>query len=202
MKQKMTPKKITAFWVWFNSISGKLAANVEDKNMLEALDNRVRELHPRLSWEIGPGKTREWQFVISPNLDRDLRKLASTIVAQAPVLPDWQFYAARRPKHWNYQFQLESGDGERVKNLDASNWKFVLLEYPDETHEILLEAWDAPSLGDDERWQAAAIVLESILGEDTLLDRIDDFELVSKLEPQFAESARPIQELREVFLGA
>jgi len=195
----MTQKKIKAFWAWFSTISGKLAANIEDNSLLDELDKRVRGLHPRLSWELGPGRTREWQLVISPNLDRELRELANTVVAEAPVLPDWQFYAARRPKDWNYQFQLESDDVGRVKSLDASNWKFVLLEYPDEAYEILLEGEDASSLGDDERWQAAAIVLESILGEDALLDRIAEFELVSELEARFASSSRPIQELREAF---
>jgi hypothetical protein len=190
-------KKISAFWTWFGAISDKLAANVEDEDVLKALDNRVRELHPGLSWELGPGGTSTWQFVISPNLDRDLRELASTIVKKAPVLPEWQFYAARRRKDWNYHFQLQSIEGEGAKSLDASNWKFVLLEYPDETHEIVLEAQDATSLGEDERWQAAAIVLESILGEDILLKKIDEFELVDKLEAQFADSARPIQELYE-----
>jgi hypothetical protein len=195
----MKPKKISAFWAWFSSISDELAANVEEKAVLEELDKKVRDLHPGLSWEIGPGRTREWQLVISPNLDRELRSLARAIVAQAPVLPEWQFYAARRPKDWNYQFQIGT-EGGHLRNLDASRWKFVLLEYPDETQEILLQASDAISLREDERWQAAAIVLESILGEDMVLDRIGEFELVGELEPQFAADARPIQELRDVLL--
>jgi hypothetical protein len=197
----MNQKRISAFWMWFSTVADRLAADVEDKNILTELDGRVRELHPGLSWEVGPGRARAWQLVISPNLDRELRKLANAIVLQAPVLREWQFYGARRPKDWNYRFQLNTEEG-LVRNLDASTWKFVLLEYPDKTQEVLLEGRDASYLGDDDRWQAAAIVLESVLGEDVLLDCIDDFELVGELEPQFAGSARPIQELREAVLGA
>jgi hypothetical protein len=43
MKKNVTQKKINAFWSWFSSISGKLVANIEDKDMLVELDNRVRK---------------------------------------------------------------------------------------------------------------------------------------------------------------
>jgi hypothetical protein len=194
----MRHKNINLFWTWFSAIADNLASNVEDNSLLTELDKKILKLDPRLSWEIGPGRTREWQLVISPNLDRELREVADAIIAEAPVLPRWQFYSSRRPKEWNYQFQLEIGG--RLKNVDASNWKFVLLEYPDDTIEILLEGRDALSLEDDQRWQAAAIVLESVLGEDALFGKVD-FELVDKLEPQYSPDARPIQELRKVFLS-
>ena len=48
--------------------------------------------------------------------------------------------------------------------------------------EIILE-----SLDDDERWQAAAIALESILGEEVYMEKISDFELVDHIEPRFAQ---------------
>jgi len=195
----MKHKNIISFWTWFKVIGDRLASNVEDNSILTELDKRIRKLHPRLSWEIGPGRTREWQLVISPNLDPELRKMTDAIIAEAPILPRWQFYSSRRPKEWNYHFQLESGG--HLKNVDASSWKFVLLEYPDDTFEILLEGRDAISLADDQRWQAAAIVLESVLGEDPLLGKVE-FELVDKLEPQYSADARPIQELRQLFLGS
>jgi hypothetical protein len=68
-------------------------------------------------------------------------------------------------------------------------------------HEILLQGKGLPPLSDDERWQAAAITLESILGEDMVLDRVNEFELVDQLEPRFAERERPIQHLREAVSG-
>ena len=194
----MKHKDIISFWAWFGAVADKFASNVEDNSLLTALDKKIRELDPRLSWEIGPGRTREWQLVISPNLDRDLRELADAVVAEAPGLPRWQFYSSRRRKEWNYKFQLESGG--HFKNIDAAEWRFVLLEYPDDTFEILLEGRGALALEEDERWQAAAIVLESILGEDALLGKVE-FELVDKLESQYSADARPIQDLRQVFLG-
>ena len=62
-----------------------------------------------------------------------------------------------------------------------------------------MRAKSVSTLGDDQRWQAAAIVLESILGEDVVLDKIDSFELVDRLELRFEQLARPIQQLRDAF---
>lgn len=67
---------------------------------------------------------------------------------------------------------------------------------------MLLQGDNVTSLDDDERWQAAAITLESILGEEVLLDKIGEFELVDELEPRFAEKRQPIQRLRETVLAA
>ena len=192
--------KVGGFWRWFSSIADRLAENVENPTLLAELDARVAKLDPALSWEIGLGQTAEWQLVISPNLNRDFRELAVRIVAQAPVIPGWQFHSARQPKEWKYQFDLETDGG--VQTLNASSWRFVLLQHTDNAREVLLEGADAATLTKDDRWSAAAIVLESILGEEPLLEGVDEFDLVSELEPQFGGSARPIQQLRAAVLGA
>ena len=87
-------------------------------------------------------------------------------------------------------------------DLDATGWGFVLLEYPDGKHEVLLQANNLPELDGDERWQAAAIVLESILGEEVLMNTIDEFELLDQLEPRFAQRRQSIQGLRAAVLGS
>ena len=61
--------------------------------------------------------------------------------------------------------------------------------------------WFAATLTKDDSWSAAAIALESILGEAALLGRVDDFDLVSELEPQFGARAGPIQQLHAAVLG-
>jgi hypothetical protein len=86
-------------------------------------------------------------------------------------LEGWEFYSARRPKEWDYKLCIERAGSEAEPiELDATAWSFVLLEYPDGSREVLLQADTLPKLDADERWQAAAIVLESILGEEVLMD--------------------------------
>jgi hypothetical protein len=186
--------RIEEFWDWFRSVAATLAANVEAPKLVEELDSRVDNLDPKLSWEIGPGLSEPWQLVISPNLNQDLREEARTIVSYAPSIDGWQFHSAKPPKEWDYTLELETEDGGLVR-LDASTWTFVLLRYPDGTHEVLIKGNGVSHLRNDERWQAAAITLENILGEDLFLDRINKFELVDQLEPRFAERQRPIRAL-------
>lgn len=194
-------QKTDEFWTWFRSIAASLVANVENSPLLEELDVRIRELDSELSWEVGPGSCEPWQLVISPNLDRDLWPRAEEIISSAPVVEGWEFHSARRPKEWDYKLLMERPDGREPVQLDASHWSFVLLRYPDGGLELLLQGDNLASLDDDERWQAAAITLESILGEEVLLDKISEFELVDQFEPRFEEERKPIQRLREVVLA-
>jgi hypothetical protein len=200
MKSQTPPRgtsRIDEFWRWFSGIAATLESNLETPALLKELDTRLRNLSPKLSWEIGLGLSKPCQFVISPNLSRDLREEARKIVTRAPFLPSWEFYAVRQRKEWQYKLEL----GRQRLPIDASGWTFVLLRYPDGAHEVLLKGKDLPPLSSDERRQAAAIVLESILGEEVVLNRVNEFELVEKLEPQFAEKESPIQRLREALGG-
>ncbi len=198
----MNPNKkaIDEFWGWFSKIATRLASNTTDQSLIRELDSRIRGFHPKLSWEVGPGMTKSCQLVISPNLDGDLRAVAALIVSRAPSLSAWEFHAARQPKKWNYTFELERERGG-VTSVDASRWKFVLLRYPDGRHEVLLVGDHLSGLTDDERWHAAAITLESILGEDILLDRIEHFELGDQIDQRFVGTERPIQMLCDAIAG-
>lgn len=195
-------RKIDEFWTWFRSIAASLVANVENSTLLQELDTKINRLGSDLSWEIGPGGCEPWQLVISPNLSRDLRPRAQEIISYAPVVEGWEFHFAKEAERLGYKLLVERTDGREPIQLDASHWSFVLLRYPDGGQEILLQGDNLASLDDDERWQAAAITLESILGEEVLLDKISEFELVDELEPRFAEKRKPIQRLRETVLAA
>lgn len=192
---------VSEFWNWFGKQADAIASEPENSGLLGELDRRVSALDSRLSWEIGPGLAKPWQLVLSPNLDRELRKFASSVVSAAPALEQWEFYAARQPKDWDYRVDLYRDDRAENISVDASNWTFVLLKYPDGIREILMKASGLPDMNDDDRRQAAAITLVSILGEDVVMDVIDEFDLVDELEPRFAERERPIQELRPAVMG-
>lgn len=195
-------KKVDEFWNWFQGIAASLAADMEDPSIVEELDSRVDQLDPMLSWEIGPGSCEPCQLVISPNLNPDMRSRAHEIVSRAPVIPGWEFHSARRPKDWDYKLVMQRSEEQESIQLDASRWNFVLLEYPDGIREVLLQGDNLPPLDEDERWQAAAMTLESILGEDVLLSQINQFELVDRLEPRLATELKPIQHLRDAVLGS
>jgi hypothetical protein len=194
--------RLREFWVWFEQNANRLSDNSTDPELLDELDLRVASLDARLSWEIGPGELKPSQLVISPNLNRDLRDLARLVVDHAPVLGGWEFYAARPPKSWSYEFELGDADPATRTTVNASDWTFVLLEYPDKAHEILLRSKLASKLSSEQRDSAAATVLVAILGEDLFLDYIEWYELVEEFEPRFAKKERSIRDLRNAVLGS
>ncbi len=201
MKSNHRINRISDFWEWFQSNAGALASDPENPAILNELDQRVRSLAPELSWEIGPGTSKSWQLVISPDCQQGFRDLTRSIVAAAPVLQEWEFYPARQPKEWDYKFELTRESNKETVAIDATHWTFVLLRYPDGLREVLLKGAGLSAITDDERQQAGAIVLESVLGEDIFMDYVDKFEVLNELEPRFAAKERPIQSLRTAVMG-
>jgi hypothetical protein len=193
---------IRAFWNRFRDFAPALASNIHDGAALSELDTRIHCIHPQLSWEVGPGTTKPFQLVISPDLQRDMRNVARHVVARAPLIDDWEFHAARQPKRWDFHFTFDRDSKLGAVALDASQWTFVLLRHQDGTREVVLAAPGLPVLTDDQRRYAAAVVLESVLGEDIVLDSIDEFDLVDELEPELALKARPIRDLQSAFSTA
>jgi hypothetical protein len=131
------PGKIDEFWRWFAQVSDPLIAGIERPGLMSRLDERVRDLHPGLTWEISAGVKRIRQLTISPNFKRDLLPIARSIVFKAPALPHWEFYATRMPKEWNYKVLLKS-HADRPIELDASDWVFILLSAPDGGWHVLM----------------------------------------------------------------
>jgi hypothetical protein len=192
----MKSKKIlNEFWIWFAD-NAKSISSMAHPELLETLDEKLRQIDPRLSWEIGPGRHEPWLLAISPNLDKSILNEARKVIAEAPEIPGWELYATRQPKQWDFKFEIDNDDSHEPICIDASEWQFVLLRYPDGLREVLLTGPNLPPLTDDQRWQAAAIVLEGVLGEECLLDNVDEFELVLNLEPRFAGKQKPISALK------
>ena len=193
----MSSKQVQEFWSWFSQIARDLSENPENENLLKKLDSKIRSLHPAISWEIGPGKHAPWQLVISPDLDPDLLPVTEAIVSEAPPVPGWEFHPTRPPKQWENQFELMR-NGRRL-SVDARDWTYVLLRYPDGNVEILLHGDAAKRLDKHERWQAASILLQGVLGEKPLLDKQLSFELSDTIQENLRGKLKPISLLPQAF---
>jgi len=168
-------KQIHDFWEWFITVSDRLMAGPKNEGLVSQLDERLREIHSGLTWEICPGGFRSLQFTISPNLDPMLRLAAREIIHAAPVLAHWEFYATRQPKAWDYKLHTDNHNGQRIE-LDVSDWVFLLVPCFNEKQAVLLSSKTMPLLSESQRRQAAADVLCNLLGEDVVMDGIEDFE--------------------------
>lgn len=187
----------TEFWRWFAQNAEDIAANPSEPRVIDELDQRVRLAWPKLAWEIGPDPTGDWYLALSPNLDLDMAAVAKRGVALAPVVPGWRFYSTRQRKAWDGSFEIEGRRGVHV--LDSSNWRYVLLKHGSGELEVVLVAPEAAKLEPDERWQAAAVVVEGLLGEACVLDCGISFALEPTLDARLSEDTKSIAELPQAF---
>jgi len=179
---------IQSFWTWFESVATSLADDFEQEPILDQLDEALSELGD-VVWELGPGVSAECALAISPDGDLDWLPATRRIVALAPRLPRWEFHPARPPRPWSPTFMI--GDSE----VDASDWRYVLLAFPDGIFDLVLEQGNAVGLDEDDRYAAAVILLDGLLGEATRLSRIQDLEVVDHFDAEQIEQASDIVNL-------
>jgi len=173
-------EQVCDFWRWFSSVANDFASNFENDAILSELDARVSGFG-QVTWEVGPGLEKPNALVISPNGDSDLLGLTREIVALSPRLPDWEFHPAKPPKQWDLRFVVEDVDGTPVK-VDANDWEYVLLRFPDGTFDIVLCAPNLEGVHEDTRQLAADVAVEGVLGEIRKLQYVRRVEAVTGLE--------------------
>jgi hypothetical protein len=182
----ISSKAIQSFWDWFATIADRLGDNFEDSQLLGELSARVSTLG-NVSWELGPGTDAENALAISPDGDPDLLPLTQRIVSMAPTLFRWEFLSARPARAVALAFSIATSGGRDI-SIDAQPWRYVLFRFPNETFDLVLEQNNLVAAADDDRYTAAVVLLDGLLGEATRLLRIHDIEPVvalrSDLEPK------------------
>lgn len=190
-----TDNEILDFWAWFASVADKLGDDFMDNPLQEALDARLGCLG-EVGWELGPGSTAECALAISPDGDPDVLPLTLRIVALAPALSRWEFHPARPARAENLEFSIETSPGGEL-SIDARSWRYVLFEFPHGTFDIVVEQENLADVSDDDRYTAAVVLLDALLGEGTRLLRIRDVEPLPALNPAQGKKANPISLLPE-----
>ena len=125
----MPRSRITAFWSWFHDWHEDVAAAYASDDSLWLnmnLTEQVRQLEPRLNWEMGPYYRPDSTLVISPSV-RDNIELARLIVAGAPALPGWRFLPAKPPKDLK-RLAMEL-PGMAGAELCGDDWVYHLKSY-------------------------------------------------------------------------
>lgn len=187
--------EVKAFWAWFVNHASEFGDTFENAALLENLDEFVTALGD-FSWEVGPGHSKPNAFTLSPAGQRDLLGVAQAIVDAAPDIPGWEFHAAKQAKPWEPHFQMHDAHGKPL-DVDATDWRSVLLQYADGVREVLVEAPNLSSLPEDYRRWAAEIALDCLLGERCRLEAIDIITVVDELSARERDAAFPLAELRE-----
>ena len=183
---------IDAFWAWFAGNSGRICRDPEKDVLLEELDRRVSGLGCP-AWEIGPGSQGEWFLALSPDGDPRALPLTLEIVSRAPSVPGWEFLPHRPKKEWDLRFEIEGESGPI--EVDARGWRFVAYRYPDGVYDLVISVGSETELGPGERDLAVRIAVEGQLGEEALLTRVNDLDVVVELSTDEQSRSRPLTSL-------
>jgi|SRR5450432_543111 len=193
MIYKLNNYKVIEFWNWFSKNCQNFGDNFDNTSLLEELDTRILSLGD-FSWEIGPGKIQENSLVISPNGDLELLQVTKMIIANSKNCLGWEYHYAKPPKDWELKFEYSTRSGEQI-NVDACNWKYILLRYEDGMFEIIIKTQSLSNMRYDDRLAIVEIALDGILGEEMRMQNIADINLVDDFEISQRAEAGNINDL-------
>lgn len=188
-------KDVATFWAWFASIADELGDDLTNEALHDELDARLARLG-EIAWELGPGSTAENALAISPDGNPALLRLTQRIVAMAPTLPRWEFHSSRPARAESLEFSISTTAGDEIA-IDARSWKYVLYRLPNKTFDIVVEQPNLDGATDDDRYTAAIVLLDGLLGEGKRLLRIGDIEPVVALKADEAKKSNIITMLSE-----
>jgi hypothetical protein len=164
---------INIFWNWFKINSNDLQSNKYPNDKLDELDRKV--LNFGLRWEVGPGKTKENSFTISPSGDNEKIELTNEFIRLSPTLDSWEFYNFKQPKvNWD---KLELP--EDSINITADKWRYILLKYKDGKKEILIKGDSLDAIDPDLKLIVAETVLTNLIGEERMMTELDYVDVLS-----------------------
>lgn len=184
-----------AFWSWFQLNEQRIAHAYDagDSNMLEdLLSERVALAAFGAGWEIGPYALPLNAFVVSPG-KRELVAVCRDLVAAAPDIPGWRFFAGKPPKDLRSLTIEISGNEVR-----ADHWHYRLTSYGDGEFvdlELFYEECDLPAPVDAEL--AGELLVEALIGETVSLERVGEIQLVLVSKVGGVEHSTPLRFLKE-----
>jgi len=194
---------ITAFWQWFykNHALIKEVLDAEETHpakfdIVNALDNHVLSFG-KFKWEIGYGSQGGYSLFISPNGDEELLKTSQEIMEASPNLPDWEFHAAKPAKDWDLQFSIYD-EQMFIHEIDASDWRFVMLSQKNGKEVVVLEAPNIGHLDLNVQTNAGNLVLVNMIGEEKKILRIAGILIVKELSEQHQTECHPIDKMNLV----
>jgi hypothetical protein len=171
--------KYKQFWSWFVQNRQLFEQDRISDQSVELIDQEISSLGD-FAWEIGPGRQKSLSLTISPGGDPILLSTTKKIISYAPILDNWEFNYAKPTKEWDNYFDVIV-NGKEV-GVDISQWEYVLFRSNENSYDIEIKLVNIPeavmSEEDEVLYGIVEMVLESIIGEEKRLERIDHLEIL------------------------
>jgi hypothetical protein len=161
---------IEAFWTWWPDGGRRIGAAIEARKLDEALiaevTAKVQAVHPKLTWELGPGAAAQHAFCLSPGGDPELRRLTERWLRAAPASDGaWEFHPAKRGAPSLSDAKLQIAE----HTVPLGDMRFTVTVDP---HRELMNVTSYhpafAAMPEDMRGMTTFVTLDRILGEDTV----------------------------------
>lgn len=185
------------FWDWFKHNKRLFEETEISDKSIEMIDQHINELGD-FAWEIGPGHIKPLSLTISPGGDRKLLAATREIISEAPTLDNWEFYYAKPVKEWDNYFDVIINE-EKI-GIDISNWEYILFRNDYGNYDIQIKPDNMPAVLKEEQNEVYGIVemvLESIIGEEKRLEKIDDLQVVNEFDDDIKKRKTSILNLQD-----
>jgi len=191
--------QINAFWAWFAKNEAQYRTQAHQPSgispdLRNALSVRLGRVHPDLTFELGAPASGPAELIISGDGLRVMIPIVQSVVAGAPVLPEWRIIAFR----------------PRVADPMAINLRWgtqifapadIWFHHRIEGGQLDLELFHLAA--DEDRPEEIAgpmfILLDTMLGEYDVMTGIRYLDFRTLPADPAAAGLRPFRELREIF---
>lgn len=201
---KLTENKIKKLWKWFKNHEKQIRECMEKESgsdrdfIVEQLDNLILDMGI-FSWEIRPGVSKNWSLIISPNGDKELLRKSKKIMHKAPIHEEWEFHYCRPALNWDRQLLIYDSFMDE-QQINASNWKYVVVPLKEEKFKLILEANNINHLDRETALKAAHMTVVNEIGEETKIHSVSSIDIVDQLKQEHKSSKSDILKLKDQFL--
>ncbi|MBX3475201.1 MAG: hypothetical protein KF754_12520 [Planctomycetes bacterium] len=147
-----------------------------DFDLVAFMRKHLGKVHLEIMWEFGPAvKTKGHRLVFSPESRHELAPIVRSLVACAPKLPGWEFYAYRLAE----DLQQSAATVHARVGGDLAGASVKLSQGESNLVDVVYHFPDPPGDADDVR-AAAFVATDCLLGEENSLLRVGVIDVEAK----------------------
>ncbi len=184
--------RIAAFWAWWPTVGAGIAGSIGDGSLqrwVEPISRAVKDLDPRLGWELSAGAQARHALIVTPEGDPAVRPVAlAWREAAPPADATWEYHAARQPGPAG-TLQLGGMDVDLADFRAIASWDSAR-----ERVDVNLWHPTVAAAPGDAGLRAAFLFLDNLLGEEVVERWIGAIDLL----PEAISGRTPAELVAEV----
>jgi hypothetical protein len=192
---------IKHFWAWFEKNETRLFMQCETETVWQEIDLELSRVSPEIAWEFGPASDGRMYFAVSPDLRDSLLSMAHAIVADAYKSTRWEFLVGRQRRPWSdLLFIADEKWSSQGIQPNLKEWRHIVYRIQDSSKfDIVFETGASTTLNEDDLDEIATMLAINLLGEITVMEKVEMIEVLAHFEEKSEAKAKPAAWLAYAF---